>query len=214
MSTEYHKIQSIFKRDTKGKFIWGQYSTAEIAFLKDNIWEFTEKVDGTNIRVEWDLTKVTFKGKTEGAQIPAKLVAKLMELFPVEKFTKIYPDTPMTLYGEGYGANIQAGGGKYRPDGSCSFVLFDVFIDKWWLSRPNVEDIATKLGIEVVPSVGKGTLAVAIELTRVGVPSHWGDFIAEGLVMRLPVDLFDRNGKRIITKIKHKDFTYEEVPKA
>jgi len=37
--------------------------------------------------------------------------------------------------------------------------------------------------------------------------STWGDFIAEGLVLRPEVDLFAESGKkRIITKVKYKDF--------
>jgi hypothetical protein len=35
--------------------------------------------------------------------------------------------------------------------------------------------------------------------------SRWGEFEAEGLVARPEVELFDRAGHRIITKIKAKD---------
>ena len=51
---EYHKIQSVFKRDiANGKIIEGKYSLPEFEYLKDNQWVFTEKVDGTNIRIIW-----------------------------------------------------------------------------------------------------------------------------------------------------------------
>lgn len=39
-----------------------------------------------------------------------------------------------------------------------------------------------------------------------GFKSQWGDFIAEGIVARPMTELKNRNGSRIITKIKHKDF--------
>ena len=54
-SNKYHKILSLFKRDMEGnkKFIIGKWTTDELKFLKDNDWVWTEKVDGTNIRVMW-----------------------------------------------------------------------------------------------------------------------------------------------------------------
>jgi hypothetical protein len=45
-----------------------------------------------------------------------------------------------------------------------------------------------------------------IDQTRTGFKSQWGDFIAEGIVARPVVELKSRNGDRIITKIKYKDF--------
>jgi hypothetical protein len=39
-----------------------------------------------------------------------------------------------------------------------------------------------------------------------GFKSHWGDFIAEGIVARPKVELKTRAGHRIITKLKYKDF--------
>lgn len=201
---EYHKIQSIFKRNDEGNFIFGDYSLPEFEFLKDNIWEFTEKVDGTNIRITWDKEKVVINGKTDKAQIPSSLVNKLKEIFSDEKFKSLYPETPMTLYGEGYGVGIQSGG-KYNSKG-VDFVLFDVFIDRWWLTRDNVEDIASKLGIEVVPIIGHGTIDEALQITKSGFKSKWGDFVAEGIVLRPKTELFTRNGDRIITKVKYKDF--------
>ncbi len=76
----------------------------------------------------------------------------------------------------------------------------------WWLERVNVEDIALKLGIQVAPIVGEGTLSDAVEITRSGFKSKWGDFIAEGIVAIPKTELKTRKGERIITKIKHKDF--------
>ena len=47
---EYHKINSVFKRDERGNFI-EEYADDVFEYLKDNVWVFTEKVDGTNIVV-------------------------------------------------------------------------------------------------------------------------------------------------------------------
>jgi len=201
----YHKIQTVFKRDmaNNGKtLLEGEWTAPEFEFLADNHWVFTEKVDGTNIRVLWDGEKVSFGGKTGRAQIPAKLVDRLRELFPGGSFSGFEDD--VCLYGEGYGAGIQKGG-VYRQE--QDFVLFDVLVGDWWLRREGVEDVASKLGIDLVPIVGEGTLHECIDLVRRGMKSQWGDFTAEGIVARPSVELFTRRGDRIITKIKHRDFS-------
>ena len=207
---EYHKIQTVFKRDqTTKKIIEGDFTFPEFEYLKDNLWTFTEKVDGTNIRVMWNGESVVFGGKTDNAQIPVNLLYALQAMFEgmpnKAKLAEVFGDSKeVCLYGEGYGPKIQAGGGNYRKD--ASFVLFDVKIGPWWLKREDVDGIAKKLGIDSVPTVGEGTLTEAIELVRKGQKSIWGDFTAEGLVVRPKVELMCRNGGRLITKIKHRDF--------
>jgi hypothetical protein len=211
---EYHKIQTCFKRDEKTKhIIENDWTLPEFEFLKDNQWVFTEKVDGTNIRVMWNGETVTFGGKTDNASIPVPLLYELQRVFEGtvkrQLFTEVFKGeatdlVSVCLYGEGYGAKIQKGGGNYSE--TPKFVLFDVKIGDWYLQRKDVEDIAVKLGIDIVPIVGQGTLTEAIELVRKGQKSQWGDFTAEGLVVRPAVELKTRRGDRLITKIKHKDF--------
>jgi len=208
---EYHKIPTVFKRNPETKFktlLLGDYSIAEFKYLENNIWIFTEKVDGTNIRVMYDGDKISFGGKTKRAQIPATLAQKLQEIFfpQANKFGEKFGIEPIEvcLYGEGYGAKIQKGGGNYRQD--QDFVLFDVKIGDWWLQREDVDDIAKYFGIDIVPIIGEGTLVEMVEMTKKGFNSTWGNFIAEGIVARPKVELRTRNNKRIITKIKHKDF--------
>lgn len=207
---EYHKIQTIFKRDMQNNaktLLEGQWTLPEFEFLQNNTWVFTEKVDGTNIRVMFNGEKITFGGKTDNAQIPATLGTRLNETFlplaPI--FAEVFSGGDVCLYGEGYGAKIQKGGGNYRPD--QDFVLFDVKVGDWWLQRADVEDVAAKLGLEIVPIIGEGTLHDAILWARRGITSIWGNFQAEGIVARPKVELTARNGKRIITKIKCCDFS-------
>lgn len=205
---EYHKIQTVYKRDPETKFktlLEGQFSLPEFEYLANNDWVFTEKVDGTNIRVMYDGEKITFGGRTDKAQLPAPLVNRLHEKFmPLEdQFFYQFPEG-VCLYGEGYGGKIQGVGMNYRPD--QDFVLFDVKVGPWWLQRQNVEEIAGRFDIDIVPETETGTLYDMVEAARAGISSRWGDFQAEGLVARPKVELTARGGQRIIAKIKCRDF--------
>lgn len=210
---EYHKIESVFVRDEKThKFIEGAWRLSEFEYLKDAEWICEEKIDGTNIRVLWDGSEVRFGGKTDNAQLYVPLLDRLRVLFPAEKLAEVFQPkedgspSDVCLYGEGFGVRIQKGGGNYISDG-VDFALFDVRVGAWWLKRESVAGIAGRLGTSAAPQVlVSATLADAVEMTRHGFPSRWGPFPAEGLVCRPAVDLFARNGDRIITKIKTKDF--------
>ena len=217
---EYPKINSIFKRDEEThKFIMGQWSQPEFEYLQNNEWIYTEKINGTNIRVCWyprgpDIgiqisqnpcaPLLEFKGKTDNAQAIKFLWDKLGEIFTIDLMMQVFPSADVCLYGEGYGARIQ-GGGNYIPNG-VDFVLFDILIGHWWLKRIDIEEIANKLGIRIVPIVGRGSIQDAIYLVQGGLLSRWGNFKAEGLVLKPAIDLIARNGQRIITKMKWKDF--------
>lgn len=206
--SEYHKINSVYKRDVSGKkMLFGEFSCQEFAFLADNEWSFTEKVDGTNIRIIIPkVGAVTFRGKTDNAQIPTKLNTRLQERFLsgslLESLPNKFPEGAV-FYGEGFGAGIQSGG-SYRAD--QDFVLFDVRIGEWWLNREDAEEIAASLKIEIVPVIGYGTLRSMEEKVRQGFSSQWGDFKAEGIVARPRIELRTRSNERIITKLKFKDF--------
>ena len=206
---EYEKIETIFVRDEKTKKLNENiYRNETIEFLKDIEWEFTEKIDGTNIRIIWDGHKVSYYGRTDKAQRPTQLMNKLIELFGgninEEMFEQKFGATPVMLIGEGYGAKIQKGGGDYRQDNN--FILFDVCINNKYLSRDNVNDIANYFGIESVPIIFHGNLQKGIDFVKTKPNSTIGTAKMEGLVARPKVELCDKNGNRLIVKIKVCDF--------
>ena len=212
---EYHKIQSIFKRDRitkKGKFLIGQWTIPEFEYLKDNIWVFTEKVNGMNIRINFDGNKINYGGKTDNAQLPMDLIIKLQDIFEpkIELFKSTFikeeenDNINVTFYGEGYGAGIQKGGGNYKKE--KDFVLFDILINNLWLQRKDIQEIAEVFNVDAVPIIGEGTIQDAIDLVKGGFNSVWGDFLAEGIVLRPKIEFRTRRGDRMITKIKHNDF--------
>lgn len=203
----YQKIPGPFKRDPETNKLTDEWSSPDLGLLASVDWIWTEKVDGTNIRVIWDGYRVTFAGRTDNAQIPPTLLAHLEATFGGEDnetlFEQKFGETPAVLYGEGYGPKIQ-NGGHYRAD--VSFILFDVKVGPTWLLRPNVEDVAAYFGIDVVPVVACGPIDTAITRVRGGQPSSFGDFPAEGLVGTTTTGLHDRLGHRLIVKVKARDF--------
>jgi hypothetical protein len=137
--------------------------------------------------------------------LPIDLLRNLENLFESLK-TQFFDDfncKQVVFYGEGYGGKIQKGQ-KYRE--TADFILFDVRIGHWWLTRESVAEIAGRFALSVVPSCGTGTLWEAVDAARGGIPSLFGDFEAEGYVARPMVELLDRSGQRIIAKIKCRDF--------
>lgn len=218
--TEYGHIDTIWKRDmsdgpNKGIIIPGEFANDELQYLSTNEWVGTEKVDGTNIRIELSPRIMMINGKTDAAIIPPKLQAKFAEMFLgdagrtgaiVAQFHDAWArEDQVVLYCEGFGAGIQKGGGNYDPAG-VRFCLFDVRVGEWWLKRPAVEQIADNLRLEVAPVIFRGSLWDAHIQTSMGFTSQWGNFTAEGMVMTPSIPLLKRNGDRILTKIKYKDY--------
>ena len=208
MLKEYHKIETLFERDHKTKkLIENKYVNETVEFLKDIKWQFTEKIDGTNIRVYWDGHKVSFHGRTDKAQIPADLANRLFNLFGGETneqlFEQKFGSMEVTLCGEGYGEKIQ-NGGNYRT--GQDFILFDVIINDNFQTRESVENIAEYFGIDVVPIILTGTISDGIDYIKTKPKSTFGTADMEGLVGRTYQELQDRTGNRMIIKIKAKDF--------
>lgn len=204
---EYCKIQTAFKRDERNVIVPGAWTLPEFAYLADKEWRWTEKVDGTNIRLHWNGVEVTVGGRTDNAQVPATLIANLAPQLDAGLWKSIFPDADdVTVYGEGYGAKIQSGG-MYRQD--QSLIVFDVRVDRWWLEDVNVADVANKLGLDVVPIIPAAwTPETAWSQIAAGtLESAWSGARIEGLVGRPLVDLFCRNGDRLIVKMKVKDWT-------
>lgn len=218
---KYHKIHGLYRRFLQGPFrnqfqdgrdgSPPEFAKQEFAILRENMWRGTEKIDGTNIRIFWDAEskQLSYGGRTDKAQIPDFLDVQINKILGTleDSLSYEFSDTSITLYGEGYGAKIQKGGGHYIPDG-VDFILFDIQIGKWWLERSDVDEIAELIGLRSVPTIFEGSLIEAEEYVKQGFDSvvAEGRCLAEGLVLTPIGDFLDRSGNRIITKIKTKDY--------
>ena len=96
---EYHKIQTLFKRDPESKHrfvIDGDFARDEFAYLKEVEWHVEEKVDGMNTRVHYEPNPegaaVLIGGKTDNADIPEHLDRAIQLLLPPEKFAVVFPE--------------------------------------------------------------------------------------------------------------------------
>ncbi len=229
---EYPKIETLFDRDeTTHKVKLGEYRKPE--FLIPQTWLVTEKIDGTNVRIELTSTVadpnnesepsaavLRFLGRTDDAKMPTFLYEYLSRTFPVDKVATAFdPGTHAILFGEGYGPRINNGGIYRTKEQGVAFRLFDVVVfgktgRPWWLNWSNVENVAEKLGIRTVPVRGiKATLDKTVEFVKI--QTSWvsvqdmGSNVgpsAEGIVARTEPLLFTRSGERLVFKLKQKDF--------
>jgi hypothetical protein len=209
---EYPKLETLYDRDPKTfKVMTDRPRLPEFSLIKS--WHITEKIDGTNIRIEWFAAekRLIFGGRTDNAQMPTHLMVYLQETFKPEMFSSFEND--MILFGEGYGEKIQKGGGNYRK--GVSFRLFDVLIGRWWLENDSIRDIAYRLNIETVPDLGiitsLPTSKFELEiLTRneslVAIWDGGVGTVPEGIVARTQPLLFTRKGDRVMWKLKFRDF--------
>jgi hypothetical protein len=206
---EYHKIQTLFTRNENNlKLInVGHWSTPEFNYLKNTEWELTEKVDGTNIRIIINESTLEYRGRTDKANLNKELVSKLDSLIlpKIDQYREQFPNG-VTLYGEGFGKNIQKVGKLYSED--FDFILFDARVGDFWLKRISLEKVAEEFELKIVPILlVVDHLKHAIEYVGKKPKSTLGDLYMEGVILKPAVDLFDRYGKRIVSKLKYRDLT-------
>jgi hypothetical protein len=221
---EYHKINGLYKRWRKdlhnkselpdgvnfGDFIIGDFAQQEFEYLFNNQWIWSEKLDGTNIRIyanwseQYGIHTFEVKGKQNNSSIPKDLLEWIKDWIDknAQIISNLFVAEDIILYGEGVGTKIQKVGHNF---GSQHFKLFDVYINGFWLQKDNVLDIARKLSLDT-PITWTGTIQDAIDKVKTLPVSSFGNFTIEGYVGQPIVRLNDAQQKRITTKIKVCDF--------
>jgi ATP-dependent RNA circularization protein (DNA/RNA ligase family) len=208
---QYHKIQSLFKRELKGdrKIIWGDYSLEEFQLI--NKWWVEEKLDGMNIRVVYSGTEsfktVEFRGRTDDAQLPPDMLKYLQETFTIQKFQEQFPESNfVVLFGEGCGPKIQNPYGNLFSD-EPTFVLFDVFCSGMWLNRDSVFCVAVAMDLNRTEFLGEWTEKEIVDFVRSRPKSKKSKYEnpMEGVVCRTEPLLKQRNNEPLMWKLKVKD---------
>ena len=156
---------------------------------------------------------------------------KFISLFDQEKLLATFKDLgvpndkDVTVYGEAYGGSQQGMSHTYGK--ALKFIVFDVQIDDCWLSVPDAEQVAKKLGLEFVHYIKISTDlksldverdACSVQSVRNGVTTP-EDFMAgkgkkrEGVVLRPLIELTMNNGERVICKHKGDEFKETATPR-
>ena len=167
-----------------------------------------EKIHGTSTHISYkhDEKKVHF---SSGGESHEKFVA----LFDQEALLKAFQENfscDVVVFGEGYGGKQQKMGHTYGP--TLKFIVFDIKVDDYWLSVPNAEDVAKKLGLEFVHYVRIPTTIEAIDAERdaesvQGIRNGMGGgHKREGVVLRPLIEMKTNDGKRIMSKHKGEGF--------
>lgn len=188
--------------------------------VKGNLNYFTKNilVHNTNIRIEYDNRDLCygpwrgFTGRTGKSILPNRMFLYLEEKFKLSLLEKVFNEAKnAVLFGEGYGAKIQKGGGLYREDNG--FILFDVYIDGWWLERESVEQMAHELDCKCVPVLPFDTMEEGISYVLSKPQSLITETpkIAEGVVAKSDPLMLFRNGNMIAWKLKVIDFFTDDI---
>lgn len=224
-SFEYGKTENLFKRSEETHKLTTDLRREEFKLISR--WSVTEKIDGTNMRVLYDprAGTVEVRGRSDNAQVHVDLLRAIEEMFPLEAMRRQFDEylgeqvelgTTLTIYGEGYGAGIQKGGGNYNQ--RKTFRMFDVVYHRHhgldsWAQWDTVEMIAAGLGVETAPFLGDMTLGEVVELvysnpaSQVAAEEGMGPEIPvmEGVVARTNPYLFNHQGQRVMFKLKGRD---------
>ena len=226
---KYHKINALYNRWRKdldpietlplnkkyGDFKDGEFAQSEFEYLFNNQWIWSEKLDGTNIRIyanwseQYGIHTFEVKGKDENSSTPKDLLEWIKNWIYENSqiVSDLFAAEDIILYGEGVGTKIQKVGHNF---GSQHFKLFDVYINGFWLQKDDVLDIANKLSLDT-PITWIGTIQDAIDKVKTLPVSSFGNFTIEGYVGQPIVRLNDAKQKRITTKIKVCDFVKGKI---
>jgi hypothetical protein len=177
-----------------------------------------EKVHGTSVHVSYDTEKdalTFFSGGCKHEQFVSIFDSNLL----LENFRKNAVEHPaatkITVYGEGYGGKMQGMSDTYGKQ--LKFVAFEVLVNPdSWLSVPQAEALATKLGFEFVSyeridtteeAINAQMNADSVQAIRNGMGAGK---IREGVVLRPLYEFVHPNGGRIVAKHKRPEFAERE----
>jgi hypothetical protein len=191
------------------------YKSKDILLFKQ-AWAM-EKIHGTSAHISYSHPNNRLTFFSGGAKYD-----QFVNLFDQEKLLKIFSENAIehniekiTIYGEAYGGKLQGMSHTYGKD--LKFIAFEVCLnDNNWMSVPQADRIATRLGFEFVhyglidtteEAINTAMMADSIQAIRNGIgPGK----MREGVVLRAPIELIHPNGGRIICKHKRPEFAERE----
>lgn len=237
MAHNYEKILAPFGRDSgRDKYVnEDKWSKPEFEMLQNADWNWTQKIDGTNLNVVWDGDKVSYLGHTDKTQWNDRSKKLIEETFCTPEaetvFEQLYGEQPVVVSMELVSKDFSQNYG--HPDGY--FYVFDIrngSTGKYWTSEEVLGRFADAFDPER-KTIGKvqvlleGSIRDAVRYVKLAnatwnkdfksscfddgkkvwrVENPLGSYPLEGIVGRLPVELYNSRGERVICKVKCRDF--------
>jgi len=230
----YSSIETLYVRSKEtNKLDFSQIRSPEWEAVRD--WCFTEKVDGTNIRVIVTNQDITVKGRSDNATLPPGIKDAVFAMFNHERIIEhfkegkpnaILPDDwCVTFYGEGYGPGIKGSDPmQYKPQGAKKgFRCFDIKFggpeSNHWCDIEQWQYLCINLGILPVNLIGWYSEPLptgrdaAYNMMQTYLPRSYCALEdggtqehGEGFVARPEYPLFNRWGERLIFKLTRREF--------
>jgi len=164
-------------------------------------------LDGENGRIYWNGEQALWSGKTNKF-VPQKEYYDFIEShFLEERFEEVFGrDKEVYIFGEFMGPKVQ---GNELGLKEKIFIIYDIQIGNIWLEENSIREIADKFQVTTCYdyledkqcSCDQKTLDDWIGSVAGGEFNKW-----EGVVIEPVGQLRDRSGKRIICKVKNKDY--------
>lgn len=235
MAYNYDKILAPLARDTaKSKYVdIMKFSRPEFEMLANVKWNWTLKIDGSNVNVIWDGERVSYVGHTDKTLFNERTKKFLDETFCTSEaetvFEDLYGEQPVKISMEFVSKDMSQNYG-YIDGAVFIFDIFNGSTGKVWTSEETLDAFVSKFegnNVFVAPFIGYMNIWNAIDVAKAYEviwnrhPERWseedkiknplGPYVIEGLIGRLPYELFDNNGNRVITKVKCKDYDVSSI---
>ena len=187
------------------------YKSQDVLLFKE-VWAL-EKVHGTSAHVAWQDGALRF---FSGGSPHDQFVSLFDQDFLAGKLTE-NGYSPCVIYGEAYGGKCQGMSAVYGKE--LRFVVFDVKMNESWLAVPDMDNMATALGLEVVPYRKVPAVIDVLDAERDRISEvamrrgcFGPDKLREGIVIRPLIELKKNNGERVIAKHKADKFSERATP--
>jgi hypothetical protein len=202
----YSKIDNLYKHDT----VTGRYDVTRLARPEFDIpkyWDVSEKVDGMSVHIELMQSSSAYllHGRTASTQFRDEWRTPLIDLAEHLVGSDLNDDSTCRIYGELYGPGINNGGGY---GGGIRFAAFDIAFDESFVNPQVFDEICQQHSIPIVPKFVSQSISQLDYWVRNGFKSRITGAAcdAEGIIAKSPVELRNNAGKRLMFKLKTKDF--------
>ena len=187
----------------RGKFKQG--------FMKHDIETETNNYFANDILVHNSSAHVGWKFKTKQVNFftgenHSLFLTLFNEAFLKSKFTEVFPDIDVVIFGEHYAGKCQGQSHIYGKE--SKFIGFDVQVGDVWLNVPNADEVCGQFNIEFVYyqkiDVTLENLIFVRDAPSMQAHRNLGltDKKREGIVLRPLIEMRTNNGDRVICKYK------------